>query len=155
MSGSGAALPLPPVAHIPGRTPRPHDDLFDDLKAGLSADLSIEELAASPAFAGAIEALSRRYYWEAHELFEAVWICLPPASAERHLLRGLVQLANAGLKARMDRMDSVPRIRSLAASSLAEAFLQDYPMLMGFSRVDIEDIERRIDDERPESDNAI
>ena len=38
---------------------------------------------------------------------------LPPASAERHLLQGLIQLANGGLKARMGRENAARRIAAL------------------------------------------
>ncbi len=147
MSARDLPIPLPPVPHVPGRTARPPEDLFDDLKAGLSADQPIEALADSAAYLGGLEALRRRYYWEAHELLEAVWACLPPAGAERHLVGGLIQLANAGLKARMGRARSVSRILALAERSIAEAFLKGQPQVMGQSPADLGDWMRRIDAE--------
>lgn len=115
----GIRLPGPP--HIPGRTPRPPEAAFAPFKAALGADLTPDDLAKSSAFSAAFDLFARRYYWEAHEMFEAVWIRLPPAGAERVLLRGLIQLANAGLKARMGRRAAAERILGLADAALAEA----------------------------------
>lgn len=121
----GGDLPDLPVLrggpHLPGRTPRPPEAGFAPLKAGLAGLSEPADLAASTAFAAAREFFARRYYWEAHEMFEAVWMRLAPASAERVLLRGLIQLANAGLKRRMGRGRAAARILALADAALAEA----------------------------------
>jgi len=117
---SAPPLELPAVPHLPGRTPRPPEAQLAPWKAGLTPQLAPAALLASPAFAAGLEAFRARYYWEAHELWEAVWICLPPAAAERLLLRGLIQLANAGLKARMARPTAAMRILALADAALAE-----------------------------------
>ncbi|WP_111734522.1 DUF309 domain-containing protein [Roseovarius amoyensis] len=106
--------------HLPGRTPRPPEAAFAPLKAALEGADDPAALAASAAFGAALRLFERRYYWEAHEMFEAVWIRLPPASAERVLLRGLIQLSNAGLKARMGRGRATARILALADADLAE-----------------------------------
>lgn len=122
MSGRGAAgLELLGGPHLPGRTPRPPEVAFTPLKAALEGVCDPGALAASAAFRAARELFEARCYWEAHELFEAVWMRLPPAGAERVLLRGLIQLANAGLKARMGRAAAAARILGLADAALAEA----------------------------------
>jgi len=113
-------LDLPAEPHLPGRTPRPPEEVFARLKAGLTPGPAPASLLAAPAFAAGLEAFRARYYWEAHELWEAVWICLPPAAAERLLLRGLIQLANAGLKARLGRAAAKARILALADAALGE-----------------------------------
>ena len=150
MNGAVPFLTLPPRAHLPGRTPRPDEDFFDSLKADLSPDLNPAALAASPAFQGGVDAIRQRYYWEAHELLEAVWMCLPPASAERHVLQGLIHLANAGLKARMAKADAVLRILMRADASLAEAFLHGHADVMGLSAADLTTLRRQIIAERPD-----
>lgn len=131
-----AGIDLPVVPHLPGQTPRPPESWSDAFKIGLSPGLSSDALARHPAFAGGRAAFDAGYYWEAHELWEAVWTCLPPASADRHLLRGLIQLANAGLKRRMGRPEAVRRILVLAETALDEAFLTGRHRLMGVSRED-------------------
>lgn len=100
-------IPLPATPHQPGRTPRPDPALF----AGLSGP---EALAAG------LQAFRRGYFWEAHECWERVWAALPPASAEREVMRGAIQLANAGLKHRMGRPAARDRILALATAALHE-----------------------------------
>lgn len=112
---------LLPEPHLPGRNPRPDPALFTPFRAGLDgADAAT--LAQSPAFAAGFHAFAGGHYWEAHELWEPVWMALPPASAERHLLRGLIQLANAGLKGRMGRTVAASRILLLADAAVSEGF---------------------------------
>ena len=102
-------ITLPPEPHFPGRTRRPDPAIFaackDDPALALEAGLT---------------AFAARYYWEAHECWEGVWMAQPPASAGRHLMRGLIQLANAGLKRRMGREGAAVRILALADAHLRE-----------------------------------
>lgn len=153
--GKGGAAFVPSSSpHLPGRTARPEEGVFDDLKAGLRPGLSIAELAVSDAFEAGRAAFARGYFWEAHELWEAVWMHLPPASAERHLLRGLIQLANAGLKARMGRRGAAARISTLADKALREAFLHRRDRVMGLSRSEVEEMENHMRRDTPGGDSA-
>ncbi len=43
------------------------------------------------------------YYWEAHEVWEAVWLLTHANSPERLLLQALIQSANSQLKRQMGR----------------------------------------------------
>lgn len=121
MSADNPRLELPDVPHWPGRTPRPAEAVFAPFIDALPERLAVEAYATSPAFQAGLEAFRRGYFWEAHELWEAVWTRLPPASAERFLLRGAIQLANAGLKRRMGRAGAAERLLALADEALAEA----------------------------------
>ena len=132
------ALTLPPRPYLPGQTERPDEAIFEPLKEGLAPGVAPDDLAQSAAFLGGQEAFAQGYFWEAHELWEAVWMVLPPASAERHLLQGLIQLANGGLKARMGRENAARRIAALAEAALREAFLQGQDRLMGLGPEDVE-----------------
>jgi len=136
MTRAGAAgLGLLGVPHLPGRTPRPPEAAFAPLKAALGTAGDTGALAASAAFAAAQDLFERRYYWEAHELYEAVWMRLLPAGPERVLLRGLIQLANAGLKARMGRAAAARRILALADAALAEAAVRGGGMGLNPERI--------------------
>ncbi|MFM9858795.1 DUF309 domain-containing protein [Pseudoxanthobacter sp. M-2] len=135
MSTGAETLRLPPIPYVPGRSARPDEGYFDPVKTGLSPALSCSELAMSPAFKGGLEAFSHGYFWEAHELWEAVWMCLPPASAERHLVQGLIQLANAALKRRMGQERAAGRILERADSALEEAHRR-HARPMGLSSTD-------------------
>ena len=134
------ALILPPRPYLPGQTERPDEAIFEPLKEGLAPGIPPDELARSAAFLGGKQAFAQGYFWEAHELWEAVWMVLPPASAERHLLQGLIQLANGGLKARMGRDNAARRIAALADTALREAFLQGQERLMGLDRAEVEEM---------------
>src|SRR4051795_7805136 len=50
------------------------------------------------------------FFWEAHEVWEAVWKASSQNGVERLLLRGLIQLANAALKLRMGRGQAALRL---------------------------------------------
>lgn len=113
--------PLPPHAYVPGRTARHPDGAFADLTATAQPGMSIAALAACPAWRIGWDWLQAGYGWEAHELFEAVWTVLPPNSRERALVQAAIQVANAGLKARMGQPRAVARITDLARGHLAFA----------------------------------
>lgn len=143
---SAAALALPAVPHLPGRTPRPDEATFARLKADL-VDTPAAEMGASAAFRGALHAFAAGYYWEAHELWEAVWMRLPPASAERVLLAALIQLANAGLKRRMGRERAAARILPRADAAVAEATRRG-GLTLGLAAVDLDHMRRQVVAER-------
>ena len=112
------------VPYLPGITPRPDEDVFAPLKASALPGATTQELAQSPTFQFGRAAFDAGFYWEAHELFEHIWMLLPPASAEKVLMKGLIQLANSGLKRRMGRPEAADRIMDLANQALDEAFLR-------------------------------
>lgn len=64
-------------------------------------------------------------------------MCLPPASAEKQFMRGLIQLANAGLKNRMGRRIAADRILALADAAFSEAAMRKRGAMMGLSRDDV------------------
>ncbi|WP_370205610.1 DUF309 domain-containing protein [Pararhodobacter marinus] len=139
-------IDFPGAPHLPGRNARPDEAVFAPLRAGLDSDDPVR-LAQSPAFDAGFEAFAARYYWEAHEFWEPVWMALPPASAERHLVRGLIQLANAALKARMGRARAAARILPLADAALAEAFGAGDTAPMGVTRSRIASLRQQVDKE--------
>lgn len=51
-----------------------------------------------------------RYYWEAHEVWEAVWQVTGANSPERLLLQALIQGANAQLKRKMGRSGAAGKL---------------------------------------------
>lgn len=61
--------PLPPEPYLPGLTPRPPEDLFQGLTGAVPRG---DGALLAPAFAAGAACFARRYYWEAHELWEAV-----------------------------------------------------------------------------------
>ena len=138
-------VPLPPQPHFPGQTERPSEAYFAPFKVGLGPDVS--ELAASAAFAAGLQAFAQRYYWEAHEFWEPVWMALPPNGAERLFLRGLIQLANAGLKARMGRDGAAVRVLKLADAAVAEAFHRASGPIFELTDSDVRVLRRQVIDD--------
>ena len=109
----------PPHAYIPGLTARHPDGAFDVIRDSVAPGMSAAELAGSDAFVTGLRFLDEGLYWEAHEVLEPVWMaCLDP-SPEREAVQALIQVANAGVKARMGRPRAVARIAALVEGHLA------------------------------------
>ncbi len=71
-----------------------------------------------------IRLFNEGFYWEAHEVWEAVWMNAPPNSREKHFVQGLIHFANGLLKIRMDRPAAARRLFDLAGESIASAISQ-------------------------------
>lgn len=133
-----AARPLsrewrPPHAYQPGRTARHPEDLFDAIKADTSGPAE-----ATEAWTFGLLFLRDGYFWEAHEVLEPLWLAAAPNSAEREFLRGVIQLANAGLKRRMGREGAATRLLDEANRLFAEAFGRSDGPLLGLSQEDVD-----------------
>ncbi|WP_435139990.1 DUF309 domain-containing protein [Pseudopelagicola sp. nBUS_19] len=102
----------PPHAYVPGHNARHTEGLFDQF--GFDA----RNIASSERWKLAIACLQEGYFWEAHELFEPIWLACPAGSLEKRLTQGLIQLANAALKRRMQRPNAVQRLQQLARELL-------------------------------------
>ena len=101
---------LPEHAYVPGQTPRHAEGRFAPICATARQHMSSAQLAQSEAFCKGLYFLRCGYFWEAHELFEPVWMALEEGSEERRLLQALIQLANAQLKLRMQRPKAASRL---------------------------------------------
>lgn len=60
------------------------------------------------------------FFWECHEILEAVWKAAPQGGRDRILLRACIQIANANLKASMNQSRAARRLYIEAAEELAE-----------------------------------
>lgn len=123
---------LPPLAYHPGVTPRPDESLFAPFKR-LPIPATAEALAQTEAFRLGFTLFERGYFWEAHEVWEPVWMALPDG-ADKQLVQGLIQLANAGLKRAMGRDQAARRILTRADLHLAQAFYAPGIAPMGISK---------------------
>ncbi|MFT4727062.1 MAG: hypothetical protein ACI9UN_001557 [Granulosicoccus sp.] len=108
----------PDHIYIPGVNERHPEDTFEAIRVTAIPDSSIEELANCDAFKHGLIYLEEGYFWEAHEVFEPVWMALPHESEERRFVQGLIQLANALLKAKMARPKAVQRLCRIARELL-------------------------------------
>ncbi|MGI9370631.1 MAG: DUF309 domain-containing protein [Ruegeria sp.] len=73
--------------------------------------MSVPQLVKSEAWLAGWTLFRQEYYWEAHEVWEPVWLHLPPNSAERLVVRACIQLANALLKEKMGWPKAALRLR--------------------------------------------
>lgn len=115
----GAANPWPTHAYVPGKTARHAEDAFDEVRQTARAGLTPKQLAECPAFRLGLRYLGAGYYWEAHELFEPVWMVLPDPSPERQFVRALIQIANGFLKLEMDRPKAAARLEGISRGLLS------------------------------------
>ncbi|MEW5420527.1 DUF309 domain-containing protein [Amorphus sp. 3PC139-8] len=113
--------PLPEEAYVPGRTTRPESgDVFDIAEA--APDVTDPACwRDNEAWLAGFRLYRAGYFWEAHEVWEPVWMGARPNSAERALAQGVIQLANACLKLRMERPKAAARLVALAGECLADA----------------------------------
>ncbi len=121
----------PAQAYVPGQTPRPPEGAYDALKG------TDGPLARCTAWRAGLGLLRDGYFWEAHEVLEAAWLAAPPNSAERCLVQGVIQIANARLKRNMDRPQAAARLAALAQAQLSEAFSRGGAVVLGMTRDEV------------------
>ncbi len=131
-------FPDPPHAHIPGKTPRHPEGRFDALCATALPDQTGRAVFASDAWRAGLQFFRSGYFWEAHEVWEAVWMALPDELDERRLVQGMIQLANAALKEKMERPRAVLRLCDIAEQAL-KALPEALWRIAGLSEDEIRD----------------
>lgn len=76
--------------------------------------------AADPALCYGLTLNDAGFFWEAHEILEAVWKVAPQRGRDRILLRACIQVANANLKLSLRRPRAAHRLLQDAQSELDE-----------------------------------
>ena len=114
-------IQLPSHAYVPGENDRHAEDAFDAIHASVSEGMDTEALASTTAWRAGWLYVRHGYFWEAHEVLEPVWMALPDGSPEKEFVQGVIQTANAALKARMRRPNAVRRLCSIARGHLDAA----------------------------------
>ena len=121
-SPAAARLALPRWAYVPGETGEAeadHDTLAH-AKALVPSRFRDFVPARHPALRYGIALNDAGYFWESHEILEAVWAAAPQGGRERILLRACIQIANANLKLRMQRPHAAARLFGEALAELNE-----------------------------------
>lgn len=101
MSEEDISIQLPPHAYVPGLSPRHPLNAFDAIKASVTATTPIEELHKTQAFLAGRKFYDAGFFWECHDVLEAVWVHTRDPSPERDIVLALIQLSNARLKVKM------------------------------------------------------
>jgi hypothetical protein len=111
-SSSAANLPLPGWAYVPGETAdaEPDHDTLWQAKALVPSRFRDFVPARHPALRYGIALNDAGYFWESHEVLEAVWAAAPQGGRERILLRACIQIANANLRLRMQKPNAAARL---------------------------------------------
>ncbi len=113
-------IALPPHAYVPGRTDRHPEDLFDAIKATVSDDVPVSQLDRTQAWIAGMLYFDAGYFWECHEVLEAVWMRTPDPSPERAMTQAIIQLANARLKLQMERPRASLRLCDMVTGHLGQ-----------------------------------
>lgn len=111
-------ITLPPYAYVPGVNGRHDPGVFAPFHASVCDAMGPEDLAQSIAWRAGWEFVQAGYYWEAHEVLEAVWSVLPPGSDERLFVQAIIQAANAALKLEMQRPKATLKLCRIAQDLL-------------------------------------
>jgi hypothetical protein len=64
------------------------------------------------------------FFWEAHEILEAIWKVAPQGGRDRILLRACIQVANANLKMKMGKPRAARRLLLDASAELDEVAIR-------------------------------
>lgn len=92
---------MPPHVYIPGFSARHPAHLFDSIKASARGNIPADQLHRTKAFIAGRYYYDTGFFWESHEVLEAVWVQTKDPSPERDMVLALIQLANARLKVLM------------------------------------------------------
>jgi len=126
-----AVSPLPRQAYVPGKTARPSEGPVFAVARRAPRITDPAGWASNEAYLFGVHLYRNGFFWEAHEVWEPVWQGARPSSAERHLMQGLIQLANGCLKVAMGRLAAARRLADHAGRCFDEAALGGSVRLMG------------------------
>ena len=119
MADGGNPIRLPGHVYVPGQTPRHPEGWFDPIRRSARPGMSVAALGRSQAMQAGLVYLEAGYFWESHEVLEAVWLALPEDAPERQVVQALIQLANARLKLLMGRPKATLRLCGMVEAHLA------------------------------------
>lgn len=146
MSAKLNASGFPAYAHVPGSNPRHREDLFDGICASVTSDMTVADLSKTEAWRSGLELYGHGFFWEAHEVLEAIWMQCPPNSVERYFVQAIIQIANARLKLIMKRPKAAGRLFDKASKLFYEASLQsDHPILetpLNFVEIELQALDK-------------
>lgn len=117
-------IPRPPHAYVPGRTQRHPEGWFDPLKADVIEGMTEAVMERSLAWRAGVIYRAEGYFWECHEVLEALWLAAPDGPL-RSYVQAVIQLANAQLKEKMGRPNAARRLCDIVLGHLEACEGQD------------------------------
>ena len=115
---------LPEYAHLPGVTAPPEGGPVAAIVSEVGDATRPETWSENRAYLYGFVLYRGGFFWEAHEVWEAVWHGCRPNAPERCLVQALIQLANAALKVRMGKDNAVRRLLRDAQRLVDEAIVR-------------------------------
>ncbi len=112
--------PLPARPHVPGSGTQPDMATLERVRPPQLPRVDPGNWRQIVAYRYGWSLFDAGFYWEAHELWEPVWLACAPNSRERLLLGALIQLANARLKRKMKQHNASTRLVAEANQLLAD-----------------------------------
>jgi uncharacterized protein len=125
------AWPLPHDPHLPGLNARTTDVNISRIARSAPRPTNAKAWRENEAYLAGLRLYACGYYWEAHEVWEPVWMNALPRSQERELTQGLIQLANSALKLKMTQTAAARRLAMIAHKHFREASVGGAPVVMG------------------------
>ncbi len=105
--------PLPAYSYVPGHHRRgvsdPSEDFAERTDPAAGGVPDAEQWGQCEAYLRGIDLLNFGYYWEAHEAWEEAWHATGRRGRLADLLKGLIKIAAAGVKARQGSAAGVRR----------------------------------------------
>ena len=105
-------ISLPSQAHVPGTGSQPDLAPLEHAKDLTPVVTRAQDWQDNVPYLYGHDLMRAGFYWEAHEVWEAVWLATPSNSPERLLLQALIQNANRQLKTGMQRDNAAARLRT-------------------------------------------
>jgi hypothetical protein len=130
--------PLPAHKYIPGETARHPEGAFEAIRALALLPTETATAHENPPWIYGLRLIAAGYYWEAHEVWEPVWLNAHPNSAERFMCQSVIQLANAALKRDMGKLKAAERLCSLADGLIQSAMCGGVSAPMGIEPYAVE-----------------
>src|SRR4051794_10853940 len=115
-----ADIALPRWAHLPGVEAAADHETLAMAKALVPARFNGFVPARHPALRYGLALNDAGFFWECHEILEAVWAAAPQGGRDRILLRACIQVANANLKLKLNRPNAAARLIGEALAELGE-----------------------------------
>jgi Domain of unknown function (DUF309) len=123
-------FPLPSWKHRPGQRQKSQKDFSDSyhadhsplgrVKALVPQNYALEVPVRDPCFLYGLDLHDSGYFWEAHEIWEAVWMASPQNGCDRIALRALIQITNGCLKHMLGQAKARNRLVTEALGLLEE-----------------------------------
>ncbi len=130
-------VPFPPYTYVPGQTPHPISDAAGHMHGEQAepAELDVENWQRCTTYLRGIDLFNHGYYWEAHEVWEALWHAAGRRGPVADFLKGLIKLAAAGVKSlegsMIGRQRHARRAAELLELAANESAFDEHSRLMG------------------------